>query len=190
MNRSPQAGRVNSSYLGLLSAFGLLVALAFMLRSLSSPPREAQPSAQDSVQSADTASTEGGATSGTGVELLMHCAAGLRAPVENVVAAYRDAFGVSVQLNYGGSNTLLSQIEISKTGDLFLSADDSYTQLARDKGLIREVLPLALMRPVIAVKRGNPKQIQSLADLLRPDVIVALGNPDQAAIGKDRKSVV
>ena len=38
-----------------------------------------------------------------------------------------------------------------------------------------------LMTPVIAVRKGNPKLVRSLGDLLR--VEVALANPEAAAIG-------
>jgi len=45
-------------------------------------------------------------------------------------------------------------------------------------------MPVAAMHPVIAVPKENPKNVKSIQDLLRSDVRVALGNPDQAAIGK------
>ena len=117
-------------------------------------------------------------------ELVMYCAAGMRQPVEEIAAEYRREFGVKINPQYGGSNTLLSQLTMVGTGDLYLAADESYLDLAAEKGLVREILPLAKMSPVIAVPQGNPKQISSVDDLLRDDVTLALGNPDQAAIGK------
>src|SRR5262249_42334934 len=71
-----------------------------------------------------------------------------------------------------------------RRGDLYLPADDSYIQLARAKGLLAETLPLARMKPVLAVAKGNPKKIASLDDLLKPGVRLAQANPDAAAIGK------
>ncbi len=117
-------------------------------------------------------------------ELFMFAAAGSRSAVEEIVKQYEDEYGVKVRVQYGGSNTLLSQIEVGGTGDLFLAADDSYTELAQKKGLVAEQLPVAQQRPVIIVQKGNPKGIQSIDDLLRDDVRVALANPDQAAVGK------
>src|SRR4051812_1905763 len=58
--------------------------------------------------------------------LVMYCAAGLKAPVEAAAKAYELEFGVPIQLQFGGSQTLLANIEISKRGDLYLPADDSY----------------------------------------------------------------
>ncbi len=117
-------------------------------------------------------------------ELFFYCAAGVREAVEPIVADYAEQYGVTVQVQYGGSNTLLSQIEVGRVGDLYLAADESYTTLAREKDLVQEIIPVAVMRPVIAVRQGNPGSIQTIDDLLRDDVRVALGNPGQAAVGK------
>ena len=121
---------------------------------------------------------------GNAPRLFMYCAAGLRYPVEEIVQQYRQRYGVQVEIQYGGSNTLLNQLEVARVGDLYLCADETYIRQARSKGLVREVLPIAFQTPVIVVKKGNPKRIAMLDDLLREDVTVALGNPDGAAIGK------
>ena len=117
-------------------------------------------------------------------ELFVYCAAGMRVPVENVAAKYQEEFGVSVRLQYGGSNSLLSQIEVGKVGDLYLAADESYLQIAKRKGFVAESFPIAQMRPVIVVPPENPKQVQDVQDLVRADVRVSLADPHQAAVGK------
>ncbi len=116
--------------------------------------------------------------------LTFYCAAGIKPPVERTVADYAQEYGVQIQLQYGGSGTLLSNIQIAKTGDLYLAADESYIRQAKEKGLLAESIPIAVMRAVIAVQTGNPKQIRSVSDLLREDVAVALANPDAAAVGR------
>jgi molybdate transport system substrate-binding protein len=120
----------------------------------------------------------------------MYCAAGLRQPVERIVAEYQRAYGTPVQLQFGGSNTLLSQMSVAQAGELFLAADDSYIALARQKGLLKETIPVATQRPVIAVRKGNPHQIRGIDDLLRDDIRVALANPDQAAIGNTARQLL
>lgn len=112
--------------------------------------------------------------------LLVYCAAGLRPAVEAAAKAYDR----EVQLQYGGSQTLLANAELTRQGDLYIPADESYLALARGKGLTVESMPLARMRPVVAVPKGNPKAVRSLADLMRPEIRVAQANPDAAAIGK------
>jgi molybdenum ABC transporter molybdate-binding protein len=116
--------------------------------------------------------------------LLVFCAAGIKSPVEAVAREYEKAFGVRVQLQYGGSGTLLSNLRITDAGDLFLAADESYIKSAREFGLLAETIPLARQQPVIAVAKGNPKNIRTLDDLQRADVRVAMANPDAASIGR------
>jgi molybdenum ABC transporter molybdate-binding protein len=126
----------------------------------------------------------GGDSSAAHEPLVVYCAAGIKEPVEAVARDYERRYGVPVQLQYGGSQTLLANIEVSHRGDLYLPADDSYVRAAQDKGLIAETIPLARMRPILAVARGNPRGITSIDALLRPGVRVALANPGAAAVGK------
>ncbi len=116
--------------------------------------------------------------------LLVHCAAGLRMPVEELAQQFRTETGIEVQLQFGGSQQLLAGITVTKRGDLFIPSDDSYLVAAEERGDVAETLPLARMNLTVAVQKGNPKQIAALADLLRADVRIALPNPDTAASGK------
>jgi len=115
--------------------------------------------------------------------VVVYCAAGLKGPVERIAKEYEAEYGVPVQIQYGGSQTLLAQLEVAGRGDLYIPGDDSYLTAARNKNLIAETLPLAAMRPVVAVAKGNPKQVLGADDLLRGDVKVSLANPDAAAVG-------
>ncbi len=122
--------------------------------------------------------------------LMLYCAAGTRPAVDAVVAEYEKEYGVKVQVQYGGSNTLLSQLAHAEMGDLYIAADMNYIRQAREKGLLKESIPIGKVRPVIAVSKGNPKNITSIDDLLRDDVKTALGSPDQAAIGRKTKKLL
>lgn len=116
--------------------------------------------------------------------LVFYCAAGIQKPVSEVAEEYQKIYGVPVQLQYEGSGTLLSKIAVAQRGDIYLAADSSYIDLAREKGLVAESLTLAHLHPVIAVQKGNPKKITGVADLIREDVRTALANPDAASVGK------
>ena len=130
----------------------------------------------------------GGSGAGAGDEdLMIYCAAGIKKPVAKIAAMYEEEFGVRVQLLYGGTGSLLSQVQVAKRGDVFIAADDTAVETARDKGAVREVVGLAVQYPVIAVAEGNPKGIAAIGDLLREDVKVAIGNPGTASIGKATK---
>ncbi|MFI5379144.1 MAG: molybdate ABC transporter substrate-binding protein [Tepidisphaerales bacterium] len=122
--------------------------------------------------------------------MVLYCAAGIQPPVHEIVAAYEKETGVAVQVQYGGSGQLLGNIEASRRGDLFIAADASYIEIGRKKGLVREAIPLATMRPVILVAAGNPKKIAGLNDLLRSDLRMAIANPDQASIGRTLRALL
>jgi molybdenum ABC transporter molybdate-binding protein len=163
MNSLPRPARANTYLLAFIGSVALLVGLVGLLywdpeNWFARDEQSSQP-------------------------LVVYCAAGLRAPVEAVAKEYEAAYGVPIQLQYGGSQTLLANVEVSRRGDLYIPADDSYIQAARSKQLIDETIPLARMTPVAVVRQGNPKNLRTLDDLLRPDVRVAQGNPDATAIG-------
>ena len=65
---------------------------------------------------------------------MLFCAASNRAVMEAIRADYEREFGRSIQIQYGASQTLLSSMEVSGSGDLYLPADDSFLEIAREKG--------------------------------------------------------
>jgi molybdate transport system substrate-binding protein len=122
--------------------------------------------------------------------LMVYCAAGLKKPVEAIGLQYQKESGTQIELQFGGTGTLLSQLRIAKRGDLFISADEGSLADARKLGVIEEAFPLAVQHPVIAVAKGNPKGVKTLADLSRADVKLALPNPEAASIGKVSKKLL
>jgi len=120
--------------------------------------------------------------------IVIYCAAGIKPVVEVVAKEFEQQYGVPVRPDYGGSQALLTRLIESNgeagSADLYLPADESYIQIGRERGLLAENIPLARMQPVLAVATGNPKQIATLDDLLRPGIRLAQANPDVAAIGK------
>ena len=122
--------------------------------------------------------------------LMVYCAASNKSVMEAIRRDYEREFGRSVEVQYGASQTLLASLSVTHTGDLFLPADESFLDLAREKQLITGESSLAEMQAVAAVPKGNPKGIQTLADLLRDDVRVAQGSTEATAIGKLTKSAL
>lgn len=115
--------------------------------------------------------------------LLVLCAAGMRAPVEQIAKQYREEYGVEVQLQFGGSGTLLGNLEVAPA-DIFLAADASYMKIGREKELIAETIPVAKMRAGFAVAKSNPKGLKALSDVKRTELKFGVGTPEAASIGK------
>ena len=119
----------------------------------------------------------------TGEPLVIYCAAGIRLPVEDVLEEYEKQYGVTFLTKFAGSGELKSDLRVGG-GDLYLAADVTYLIETREKGLVREFVPIAHQYPVIAVRKGNPKHIRGLVDLQRDDVQLSLADPDRAAVSK------
>ncbi|HVX59930.1 MAG TPA: substrate-binding domain-containing protein [Pirellulales bacterium] len=122
--------------------------------------------------------------------LMIYCAASNRDVMEAVRGDYEQEFGIPVQVQYGPSQTLLSSLEVSKSGDLYLPADDSFLARAHERDLIDDEFALADMKAVVAVGKGNPKKIAKLDDLLRDEIRVAQGSTEATAIGKVTKAAL
>src|SRR5688572_29681142 len=130
-NPPSRPGQIQSLWLAFLGSIGVFFALIGLLRwdpFQPSAPRATEP-------------------------LHVHCAAGLKRAVEASARDYEKAYDIPVRLQFGGSETILSGIAVSKTGDLFIPADESYLVTARERQLVAEVLPLARMTPVLAVRK-------------------------------------
>ena len=115
--------------------------------------------------------------------LVVHVAAGIRVPMEKIAADYEKETGQKIELRFGGSQSLLSNIELTKQGDLLLPADDVYMTAAKEKNLIAEVIPLASMKALLLLKPGETR-IEKFSDLLKPEIKIAQANPEVAAVGK------
>ena len=116
--------------------------------------------------------------------IMVYSGAGMRKPMDEIGSLFEQKHGVSVNYNYGGSNTLLSQIELTKTGDAYMPGATMYIDTAREKGFVDYEQNIAYHVPVIAVPEGNPAGVTCLNDLTKPGVKVVLGDSKAAAIGK------
>jgi molybdate transport system substrate-binding protein len=117
--------------------------------------------------------------------LVVYCAEAMRLPLEAIREQYESDFGQRVELRFDSSHAILAKLAITKQGDLFLPADDSYIQLAMDKELVNkgDVFNLARMHAVVIVRPGFPTPIKTWSDFLAPGNKLAIGN-DATAIGK------
>ncbi len=110
--------------------------------------------------------------------------AGLKAPMQEIGTAFTEKYGIPVEFNYGGGGTLVSQMNLTRKGDVLIVGSTREFDAAKKQGLVSDYVLVAYHVPVIVVQKGNPKEIKSLSDLARPGVKVALANIEATAIGK------
>ncbi len=119
-----------------------------------------------------------------GKMMRLGCGSSMRPAVEDLAALFNEEYGVDVQPNYGGSGTVLLQIEKSKQGDVYI-CHDPYAYVCEQRKLSASWHTMAYLKPVIAVRKGNPKnkKIRGLLDLLRDDVRVGLPQREASTRG-------
>ncbi len=128
------------------------------------------------------------ACSGTSAEpqpLTVFCGAANKPPMHEIAGLYQAETGVPVELIYGGSGTLLSQMQLAQRGDIYLPGSPDYIDIAEREGqiVVGSDRVVAYLVPALIVPEGNPAGIGHLADLARPGVRVGIGNPETVCLG-------
>jgi molybdate transport system substrate-binding protein len=105
--------------------------------------------------------------------------------MEDASSAFEQKTGIKVELNFGGSGTMLSQMKIARRGDVYIPGSPDFLLIAQKQGIIDPATTriLAYLVPAINVQPGNPKNIRTLIDLARPGVRVGIGNPEAVCVG-------
>lgn len=121
-----------------------------------------------------------------GGEITVLCGSGIIKPMDEIIKNFESETGAKVNVQYGGSGELLGTLMTTKKGDVLVVGEYTTLDKAMEKGyVINETAEnISAHRPLIAVKKGNPKDIKSLSDLIRSDVKLAVGDPNACAIGK------
>jgi len=122
-------------------------------------------------------------------ELLLYCGAGIRPPVQEIADAFERQHGVKVVTDYAGSEVLLSKIKLTRKGDLYMPGDKHYVEQAEQEGMILSQQSVCYFVPTILVKKGNPKNIHGLRDLLADGLKLGIGDAKACAIGRKTKQI-
>ncbi len=122
-------------------------------------------------------------------KLLFSCGGGIRPPAAEIAELFGRRHGVTVECDYAGAEVLLARIKLTRRGDLYMPGDVHYVELAEKEGLVASKKTVCYFVPVIQVRKGNPKNIRTLADLTRPEVMVGLGDPKACAIGRKSSKI-
>jgi molybdate transport system substrate-binding protein len=130
-------------------------------------------------------STPSSSNSLAGKEISVFAGSASKPPLDETAKAFEQKTGIKVFLTYGGSGTVLSQMELAKTGDLYIPGSPDYLAKAeKDKATDpASTKILAYLVPAINVQTGNPKNVRSLSDLAKSGLKVGIGNPTTVCVG-------
>ena len=121
-----------------------------------------------------------GSTGPTRTTLTVFAAASLQPAFDKIGAHLLAAHNIATIFSYAGTQTLTTQITQGAPVDVFASADTAH--MATVASLLEEPASIfAHNRLEIAVAKGNPKAIHSLADLARSGLVVVLADPSVPA---------
>lgn len=117
--------------------------------------------------------------------LLVFAGAASKPPLEELAQSFERQTGQKVEVGFGGSGFVLSQMKIARKGDIYFPGSSDFMELAKRQGAVfpeteRKVVYLV---PSLNVQAGNPKGIHGLRDLLRPGIRVAIANPENVCVG-------
>ncbi len=125
---------------------------------------------------------ESAATGGT-LELFVGSAT--QPATEEVARVFEEEHGVRVDLHFGGSGAMLSQMQLTERGDIYFPGSSDFMEEAKRQDLVvpETEQQVVYLVPAINVQKGNPKDIHSLEDLARPGVKVAIADPETVCVG-------
>jgi molybdate transport system substrate-binding protein len=104
-------------------------------------------------------------------------------PTEQLLSEFTSKTGVQATYTTGGSEDLLPHVKAQQRGDIFIT-HDPYLDYTREAGSHSDHVHVGFVAPVLAVQKGNPKDIKSIDDLTRPGLKVALSNPEYSTCGE------
>jgi len=118
-------------------------------------------------------------------KLLLFAGAASKPPTEEVVKAFREKFKIPADVIFGGSGFVLSQMKLSKRGDIYFPGSSDFMEVAKREGLVypESEKVVVYLVPAINVRKGNPKGIKSLKDLTKMGIRLAIANPEMVCVG-------
>ena len=113
------------------------------------------------------------------------CGSASMPAMKEAARVFEEKTGIKVYLNFGGSGIMLSQMKLSRSGDLYIPGSPDFMVVAEREGIVEpeSVKIISYLVPAILVQEGNPKNIQTLSDLARPGIEVGIADPEVVVIG-------
>lgn len=120
-----------------------------------------------------------------GESLLIFAGSASKPVLEEINRNFENENKVKVEVNFGGSGTILSQMKLAKKGDVYIPGSSDFMEKAKAEKL---VLPeteerIAYLVPCICVPKDNPKNINSLEGLADKDLKIGIGVPQTVCAG-------
>jgi molybdenum ABC transporter molybdate-binding protein len=114
-------------------------------------------------------------------EITLYAGSMLRPAIEQTIKDFEQREGVRVTRVYNGCGILIGQMKAGKVPDAYFACDSEF--MNQVSSLFPQPANVSQNELVILVKKGNPHQIRSLADLTKAGLRVGVGHEKQCAMG-------
>jgi molybdate transport system substrate-binding protein len=116
-------------------------------------------------------------------EIVFYCGGVNRDAVARALERFQEREGCIVKTQFAGCGTIVGSIQSGKLHppDLFLTCDVSYMAMVQENFNVPANVsstPICML-----VRKGNPKGIDSLKDLLKPDIAIGTTDPQMSTLG-------
>ena len=116
-------------------------------------------------------------------KLILLCGSSFPAPMNKLCAEFTEATGVEFETSVEGSEDFLPKVKMTPHGDILVT-HDPFLDLVKDAGKYSDHVQVGYVAPVLAVQKGNPKNITSIDDLTQQGLKVALTDPQYSTCGE------
>ena len=122
-------------------------------------------------------------------ELNISVATSLLNPINEIIKEYENENNVKVNINFGGSGTLKSQIENGADVCAYFSANENFMDELVEKNIVKkDEINVPISNSLVLIKSDKCKyDIKSLKDLLKYDITMAIGQIDTVPAGQYAK---
>ena len=117
-------------------------------------------------------------------ELLFYCGITMVKPMTKISKIIEKKYNVKIKVIQGGSGDLYDSLSKTKKGDLYLPGSESYIKKHLKDNLFGYRKYIGYNQIAIFTTPNNPKNVKSLSDFTREDLLVSLGNPETCSMGR------
>lgn len=129
-----------------------------------------------------------GCSSAYATTLTIFAASSLSEALRDIARSYESGHPTEqLLLNFAGSQTLATQIEQGAPADLFISANRAVMKRLKNQDLVENSQALLSNRLVLAARRDLQPALTGIKQLARPDLLLAIGNPQVPVGGYTRQ---
>ena len=107
----------------------------------------------------------------------LYVAAGMKKPMDVVIAAFQEKTGDTINVNYSSSGALFTQIEQGQPCDLYFTADWIYVEKMEEANLAASSTKFLSDNICLVVSESAKDKVKTFEDLAKEDVTFTLCDP-------------